>query len=71
MATVLHVTKQNETVDLACWLHYGRTRGVTELVLDTNPGLAAKGPILPMGTAIAMPVVAPQDKQSRTVKLWD
>lgn len=71
MKTVPHVTKQNETVDLACWLHYGYTAAVTEQVLDVNSGLAALGPVLPLGTTINMPVIERADRQSQLVKLWD
>ncbi|MEA3581460.1 tail protein X [Klebsiella pneumoniae] len=31
---------QGDTVDALCWRHYGRTQGVTEQVLQANPGLA-------------------------------
>lgn len=72
MATVEYITKQDETVDLACWKHYGYTAGITERVLDTNPDLAAKGPILPLGTKIQMPVVVNEIPEAIPVlKLWD
>ena len=29
---------QNDTVDQLCWRHYGKTAGVTEKVLEANPG---------------------------------
>lgn len=64
-------TRQGETVDLACWRHYGRTAEVTERVLDANPGLAAKGPILPLGTEIVMPAVAQRARARPLTKLWD
>ncbi len=35
---------QYDTVDALCWRHYGRTQGVTEQVLQANPGLAEYGP---------------------------
>lgn len=31
---------QNDTVDQLCWRHYGKTAGVTEKVLEANPGLS-------------------------------
>ena len=34
---------QYDTVDALCWRHYGRTQGVTEQVLQANPGLAEYG----------------------------
>lgn len=66
-----YVTRQGETVDLACRAYYGRTRDVTEAVLSANPGLAKLGPVLPMGTKILMPVVAQKSAAAELVKLWD
>ena len=64
------MTRQGETVDLACSRFYGRTADVTELVLDANVGLAALGPILPAGTVIAMPP-APTRQPRGLVKLYE
>lgn len=63
--------QQGETVDAICWRIYGRTAGVTEAVLDANPGLADLGPILPHGTLVQLPEVAPQAEQRQMVNLWD
>lgn len=70
MATI-YTTRQGETVDLACQAFYGRTAGVTERVLDANPGLAALGPILPMGTEIVMPAVDTRPVARALVKLYN
>lgn len=40
---------QYDTVDALCWRHYGRTQGVTEQVLQANPGLAEYGPFYRTG----------------------
>lgn len=64
-------TRQGETVDLACFRHYGRTAEVTERALDANPGLAAKGPILPLGTEIVMPTIAQRTRARALTKLWE
>lgn len=61
---------QGDTVDAICWRHYGRTAGVTEAVLEANPGLADHGPHIPQGTLVAMPDEAPQP-QRQMVNLWD
>ncbi|MGJ7040487.1 tail protein X [Shinella sp. BE166] len=66
-----YTTKQGETVDLACRAHYGRTAEVTETVLSANPGLAARGPVLPIGTTIVMPDIAKKTTASKLVSLWD
>lgn len=66
-----YTTRQGETVDLACLKTYGRTAEVTERVLAANRGLAAKGPILPLGTEIVMPDVESRRQARPLVKLWD
>ncbi|KAA0948050.1 phage tail protein [Pseudomonas sp. ANT_H14] len=64
-------TNQNDTVDALCWRHYGRTAGVTEAVLEANPGLADHGPILPQGLAVNMPEAQASAPQRQMVNLWD
>jgi len=62
---------QGDTVDAICWRYYGRTAGVTEAVLNANPGLADLGPILPTGQQVAMPEVSEQAEQQTAINLWD
>lgn len=62
---------QGDTVDVLCWRVYGRTAGVTEVVLEANPGLADLGPVLPMGTAVVLPEIIAQAEQRQMVNLWD
>ena len=69
MASV--IANQGDTVDAICWRYYGRTAGVTEAVLDANPGLADLGPVIPHGTAVTLPDAAPQAEQRQAVNLWD
>lgn len=61
---------QGDTVDAICWRQYGRTAGVTEAVLEANPGLADLGAQIPQGTLITLPEQAPQP-QRQMVNLWD
>lgn len=62
-------TKDGDMVDLICWHIYGRTRGVVEQVLEHNPGLAARGPILPAGVMVELPeITAPAAVEQ--VTLW-
>lgn len=61
---------QGETLDALCWRLYGRTAGVTEAVLEANPGLADLGPLLPQGHRVLLPDQAPQP-QRQAVALWD
>lgn len=62
--------QQGDTVDQICQRYYGRTGGITEAVLEANPGLADAGVILPHGKAVKLPDIAPPAK-TQTVQLWD
>ncbi|MES9901138.1 MAG: tail protein X [Sedimenticola sp.] len=62
------ITQQGDTVDQVCSRYYGRTAGVTEQVLDANPGLAEHGAALPTGLLINLPAAAEQQQQ--TINLW-
>lgn len=45
--------------------------GLIERVLELNPGLAAKGPILPVGTVIRIPVERPEaPRPVEPITLW-
>ena len=62
-----------DTVDLLVHRHYGRTAGITEVVLAANPGLAGKGLVLPAGTPVSLPPVEEKagHRQPALVRLWD
>ncbi len=70
MATGIRA-QQHATVDALCWRHYGRTAGVTEAVLEANPGLADHGPVLPQGLVVNMPEAQTSAPQRQMVNLWD
>ncbi|MFJ5161980.1 tail protein X [Pantoea sp. NPDC088449] len=61
---------QGDTLDQVCQRYYGRTRDVTEAVLDANPGLCEFGPFLSAGQAIYLPDIDPAP-QAEMVQLWD
>lgn len=61
---------QGDTVDALCWRYYGRTAGVTEQVLEANPGLANHGPALPLGLVVELPD-QPTQPVMRRLQLWD
>ena len=63
--------QQGDTVDAICLRYYGRTAAVTELVLEVNRGLAELGPILPQGTIIELPDMAPPKQDNNMIQLWD
>lgn len=67
---IIEIRSQGMTVDLLCHRHYGRTRGTTERVLDENPGLAALGPVLPVGTRVRLPEIVKLPTKT-TRSLWD
>lgn len=69
--TVTVRAQQNDTVDALCWRHYGRTAGVTEAVLEANPGLADHGPTLPQGLAVQMPEVPTTAPHREAMNLWN
>jgi len=59
---------QGDTVDLLCQRHYGRTRGVTEVVLSANQGIASQM-FLAAGQEVELPDVS-EAKTTETVQLW-
>lgn len=63
-------THQGETVDALLWRKRGRTGVLTEQTLALNPGLAARGPVLPAGIAIVLPPVSAPVPVRETIKLW-
>ena len=67
----VYTTREGEMVDSAVHAYYGRTRGVVERVFAANPGLAALGPVLPMGTRITMPDIPRETALRKRVRLWD
>jgi phage tail protein X len=64
------ISVQGDTVDLICRRVYGDESGYVEAVLNANPGLAAIGPILPIGTAVQMPELE-KPAELPTISLWD
>ncbi|QNM96383.1 tail protein X [Chitinimonas koreensis] len=64
------IARQGDSLDAVCYRHYGRSAGVLEAVLEANPGLAALGLILPEGTAVELPEVAPPATQP-LIQLWE
>ncbi|MGM3163004.1 tail protein X [Dickeya undicola] len=61
---------QDDTLDALCYRYYGRTQGVVETVLLSNPGLADLGPILPHGTAVTLPDIAVSSSQE-SINIWE
>lgn len=56
MAQRIVVQQQGVTLDLLLWrIHGRRGQNLVEAALVANPGLAALGPVIPLGTAIDIP----------------
>lgn len=70
MATI-YTTRQGEMVDMICRRAYGDESGFVEKVLDVNPGLAALGPVLPLGTKVLLPDLPKSAPERKIVSLWD
>lgn len=62
---------QGDTIDAICWRIYGKTKGMNELVLNANPGLASLGPVLPVGHEIELPDAPSQSVSKQVIQLWD
>lgn len=61
--------EQGDSVDLIAYRRFGTSSGTTEFILDANPGLAAAGPILPLGMIIRIPIPAKADRVDG-INLW-
>ncbi|VVT07451.1 tail protein X [Erythrobacter sp. EC-HK427] len=71
---MIATAQQGETIDAICWRVLGRTAGVTERALASNPGLGDLGAQLPGGTQVDLTEAAAEAQQAarrQTVKLWD
>lgn len=68
----VRVEREGMTVDLVVWRAFGHQGDrLVERTFEVNPGLAALGPILPVGTEFELPVSAPPKPPLReTVRLW-
>lgn len=64
-------TSDGDMADEIAFKQYGTTAGrVVEQLLDANPGLADRGPVLPAGVVIVLPGIDVTAKATGT-KLWD
>ena len=65
--TARYRTVDGDVLDAICWRHYGHERA-TAAVLEANPGLAARGPVLPAGVVIELPDLQPPT--TAVIRLW-
>lgn len=63
---------QGDTFDALLWRERSLGPADWPAVLQLNPGLAALGPILPLGTVVIVPeTVTPTTPTLSLVQLWD
>lgn len=62
--------QQGDTIDSLCWRHLGTSAPVEETLL-LNPGIAAIGAELPLGTTVILPDQAAPALTTDTIQLWD
>jgi phage tail protein X len=56
MPETVTVQGENLTLDLILWRKHGKIgQDLVEQALELNPGLAALGPVLPLGTKVTLP----------------
>ena len=65
-----YTTIQGDMVDIICRKTYGDESGYVEQVLEANQGLAAKGPVLPVGTVVNLPELEVV-QTIPVISLWD
>jgi phage tail protein X len=63
-------TAEGDMVDSIAFARFGTSKGVTERILDANPGLAAMGEILPPNIIVRIPVPEVPDR-AVVPRLWD
>lgn len=69
--TITVQAQQDDTLDMLCLRHLGTTVGVTEATYALNPGLAALGPVLPLGRRVILPDPPTAPTAPKTISLWD
>ncbi|RAI01089.1 phage tail protein [Acuticoccus sediminis] len=64
---------QDDTIDAIAYRHYGKTAGVTELIMAANRRLNDIGPVLPIGTKVVCPPVEQKSARAQPdlIRLWD
>ena len=62
-------TRQGDTVDYIAWKYYGRQNGTAEAILEANPGLATRGPVLAENIIITLPDMS-DPPQGETIRMW-
>lgn len=69
--TTLFVTIDGDMIDLIAQTYYGKHALNTEAILEANPGLAERPPVLPAGVVIRIPPVSTKQEPKPFRRLWD
>lgn len=64
-------TADGDRLDTVCKRLYDAQSGVVEAVLEANPGLAARGAVLPAGLLVTLPDLPRPAEAERPTRLWD
>lgn len=66
-----YVCRQGDVLDDIAWRQYGANGwDVVNTVLAANPGLAERGPLMPAGLVIELPVIERPAPVRKGVSLW-
>lgn len=66
------IARQGDTLDALLWRERNMTADDLPAVLAANPGIAALGAVLPLGTPVIVPETArPDTRTLPVIQLWD
>ena len=69
---IITVAGDGITISNLVWRRFRRAKpGMAEAVFAANPGLAAMGAIIPVGTRVRFPAMADSAGESDVITLWD
>ena len=63
-----YTCQEGDSVDLIAFNRFG-AHGMEPAIFDANPGLATRGPVLPLGLVIKIPVPQVKDRAAGQ-NLW-
>lgn len=68
---MIYRTKDGDVLDAICRSHYGADAFSLAVVLEENPGLAARGAVMPSGVLITLPEHEVPQADAETIRLWE
>lgn len=70
MSTITYRTKDGDMIDHVCWRFYKQQSGAVEAVLEANPGLCERLPLLPANIVIVLPELPKPVTEVQPIRLW-